>query len=203
MGLVPLLLFLGAGLLSPFFLRARKKTEQTEAVNNARQIQISLESFFVKYGSYPNAATIPSVIRDTGTTLTLGTKSSNDYLRQLIACGADERFFYSGTKRFRRSDERIDGGEALKKGEGGFAYVVASGEIDGSNPPVLIAPVIPGTKRFDPKPFDGKVVMLRNDGSATSWTLRKDGKIALGGGKFFDPAQPTWNGKPLSIAWPE
>jgi hypothetical protein len=51
--------------------------------------------------------------------------------------------------------------------------------------------------------FDGKAVILRLDDSAYSYLIRKDGKIAFGGGVVLDPASPMWNGKPLTIAWPE
>lgn len=91
----------------------------------------------------------------------------------------------------------------MKKGEGGFAYVVGMSEADGIDAPLVIAPVIPGKKLFDPKAFNKKIVILRIDGSAKSLTLRADGKIALGGGKVLDPANPMWNGKPITIAWPE
>jgi len=197
MGLVPLLLFLAAGLTAPFVLRARKKPYQTYAVNNARNIHKALSEFQAKYGSYPSPETIPLVIKETGTTLSLGTKSSNDFFRQLIATGVDERNFESGSKKFRYV------GKELKKGEGGFAYIVGMTEADSLKAPLVIAPVIPGKKLFDPEPFDKKVVMLRIDGSATSLTLRKDGKIVLGGGKVIDPANPMWNGKPITISWPE
>jgi hypothetical protein len=201
MGVVPLLLFF---LSAPLVFRSRKKAEQTEAVNNARELHKALYEFHVEYGSYPSPSTIPLVIENTRTTLALGTKSSNDYFRQLIAAGvSDERMFYSGSKKFRRPDGHINGGEALKKGEVGFAYIVGISDVDGSGAPLVIGPIIPGKKRFDPKPFQGKVVVLRVDGSATSLTLRKDGWIALGGGWGIDPANPEWYGKPITIAWPE
>lgn len=202
-GIASLLLFFVVGLLSPIVLRSRKGSAENISVNNAREIHKALFEFHVEYGSYPNPHTIPSVIARTGTTLPLGTKSSNDYFRQLIAMGADERMFYSASKKFRPSDRRVHGGEALKKGEGGFAYIVGLSEYDNSSLPLVIGPVAPGKKRFDPKPFGKRIVALRIDGSATCLTLRKDGKIALGGGKFLDPAFPMWDGKPITIVWPE
>lgn len=156
----------------------------------------------IEYGSYPNAFTIPLVIEATGTTLPLGTTSSNDYLRQLIATGADERWFRSGSKKFRHSDGRVDGAEALKKGECGFAYIVGLDETDGSSAPLVIAPVIPGKKKLDAKEFKGAVVVLRMDGSVTSIKLRKDGTFVIDG-TLVDPAHPEWKGKPFTIAWPE
>ena len=202
-GITSLLLFLVVALLFPVVLRSQRGARETIAVCNAREIHKALFEFHIEYGSYPNPDTIPSVIARTGTTLPLGKRSSNDYFRQLIAMGADERMFYSASKNFRPSNRRVDGGEALKKGEGGFAYVVGLSEDDNPSLPLVIGPVVPGKKRFDPKPFGKRIVALRIDGSATSLTLRADGKIALGGGKVIDPANPMWNGKPITIAWPE
>jgi len=181
----------------------RKDPNRTEAVNNAREVHKALWGFMEKYGRLPSPETIEEVRKSTGTTIPLGTASSNDYLRQLIAAGADERMFYSGSKKFRRSDGRVDGKHALEKGECGFAYVVGIGMSDNPSMPVLMGPVIPGEKRFDPKPFDKKVVLLRLDGSATSLTINIHGHIALGGGKSIDPANPEWEGMPINIVWPE
>lgn len=74
---------------------------------------------------------------------------------------------------------------------------------DDPTPPLLIAPVIPGSNRFDADPFDHKAVVLRIDGSAISYPIMKDGKIDMGGGVYLDPVHPMWNGKPITIAWPE
>lgn len=171
---------------------------------NAWQAHECLIEFAVEYGTFPNASTISRVRGDTGTLLYLGTKSSNDYLRQILARGkGDERMFEGGSRRFFMSDGQMDGAEALKRGECGFAYVVGLSTSDDPTTPLLIAPVIPVSNRFDPEPFDHKVVILRIDGSAISYPIMKDGKIDMGGGVHLDPAKPMWNGKPITIAWPE
>jgi len=196
--LVPLYLW-----VVPRNLRGPKKAGQTEAVNNAREVHKALWDFNAKYGRFPGPETIEEVRKSTGTSIPLGATSSNDYLRQLIAAGADEKMFHSGSQEFRRPDGLVDGKHALEKGECGFAYVVGVGMSDDPSMPLLIGPVIPGERRFDPKVFDKKAVMLRLEGSATSMTINIHGHIALGGGKVIDPASPMWNGKPITIAWPE
>lgn len=181
----------------------RKDPNRTEAVNNAREIYNVLWDFRSKYGRFPGPGTIDEVRLSTGNSIPLGADSSNAFLRQIVANGADERMFYSGSKKFRRPDRRVDGKHALEKGECGFAYVVGIRMWDNPSMPVLIGPVVPGEKRFDSEAFNKKAVMLRMDGSATSLTINKHGHIALGGGKSIDPAKPEWEGIPLTIAWPE
>jgi len=176
---------------------------QKDAVNNAREVHKELWSFMEMHGRFPSPETIEEVRKSTDNSIPLGTVSSNDYLRQLVVNGADERIFYSGSKRFRRPDGRVNGQYALEKGECGFAYVVGIQASDDLSMPVLIGPVIPGEKRFDSDAFNRKVALLRLDGSVVMTVINIHGHIALGGGKSIDPANPQWNGKPLTIAWPE
>jgi len=174
------------------------------AANNAREIHKALFDFDVEYGEFPSASSIPKVQVDSSTTMPLGTTSSNAYFRQLLAMGVgNEKMFYTGSGKFRKPDDLYDGARALQKGECGFAYVVGLSTSENTSTPLLIAPVIPCTKQFDQEAFKGKVVVLRIDGSAVSYPIRKDGKIDLGKGDLLDPAKPEWNGKPLTIAWPE
>ena len=74
-----------AGLTAPMVIRQRKKADQTEAVSNARQIGLALFEFETAYGSFPDSTTAPTVTENTGTTLTFGGSTANDYFRQLIA----------------------------------------------------------------------------------------------------------------------
>lgn len=203
-GIASLLLFLVVGLLSPIFLRSRKNADQTEAVNNAREIHKALFEFDVEFGEFPSASSIPKVRSETSTTIPLGTTSSNDYFRQLLAMGlGNEKMFYSKSRKSRRPDDLFDGVKALQKGECGFVYVVGLSTSEDTSTPLVISPVTPGANRFDPAIFKGKAVVLRIDGSAMSYTIRKDGKIDLGKGDLLDPAKPEWRGKALTIAWPE
>lgn len=61
----------------PVTLRARKATERTRALNNVRQIGLSLFEFEADYGSFPSATTVPDVKSRTGKTLGFGDGSSN------------------------------------------------------------------------------------------------------------------------------
>lgn len=203
LGAVPLL---AAPLIVPqvLYTQRRGPCGARMAVNNVRQVHQALFEFDVEYGNFPDAATIPKVQGDTSTTMPLGTITSNDYFRQLLALGlGNEAMFYAGSGKFGKPDDLFSGAKALQKGECGFAYVMGLSTSNDSSMPLVMGPVIPGSRRFDPEPLKGKAVILRIDGSAISYPIMKDGKIDMGGGVHLDPARPMWNGKPLTIAWPE
>ena len=176
-----------------------------EAVNNARQIGMALFEFETEYGKFPDSSTIEAVRKNTGTVLPLGTKNSNDYFRQLI--GADmtqyEPMFYAKVKGARKPDGLTDPTHALTKGEVGFTYLAGLSIVGNPSRPLVVAPMIPGTDRFDPKPFEGKAVLLRMDNSVTSLPIQKDGHVLLYGKNLFDPTNPIWDGKPPVIVWPD
>lgn len=192
--------------VAPMFIR-RKRTScgPTEQVHNARQIGLALYEFEVEYGKFPDATTIAAVRSKTGSLMPLGTKSSNDYFRQLMAGGIamSEAMFYAKGRGTHKPDGLMNGSQALAKGECGFTYL--SGLSSKGNPsrPIIVAPMIPGTDRFDPKPFEGKAVLLRLDNSVTSLPIDKNGHVIVGGKNLFDPSNPIWDGKPPVIAWPE
>lgn len=199
-------IIVSAVLTAPMTIRSRKKSDQTEAVNNARQIGLALYEFEYEYGAYPNAGTVAAVQKATGTTLSLGTKTSNDFFRQLIGGNftSSERMFYaSKIPGVRKPDDNITGTEALKKGECGFAYLLGARVTDNPKRPLVAAPMIPGTDRFDPKAYEGKAVVLRMDNSVTSFNIDKDGHIRIEGKLFMDPTNPIWDGHPPMIVWPE
>ncbi|MES2924143.1 MAG: hypothetical protein V4819_21510 [Verrucomicrobiota bacterium] len=199
-------LFVALVLTSPLTLRSRKRADQTEAVSNARQIGLALFEFQNQYGAYPNADTVVAVQKATGTKLSLGTKTSNDFFRQLIGGNftSSEKMFYAAKiPGVRKPDDNITGTEALKKGECGFAYFLGTKATDNPERPLAAAPMIPGTDRFDPKAYEGKAVVLRQDNSVTSFNIDKDGHIHIEGKLFMDPTNPIWDGHPPMIVWPE
>ena len=204
-GVVSIIIVL-AGLTAPLFIRRHHPRDQTEAVNNARQIGRALFEFEYEYGAYPNAVTVAAVQKATGTTLALGTKTSNDFFRQLIGGNftSSERIFYaSKIPGVRKPDDNITGTEALKKGECGFAYLLGASVTDNPRRPLVAAPMIRGTDRFDPKAYEGKAVVLRMDNSVTSFNIDKDGHIHIEGKLFMDPTNSIWDGHPPLIVWPE
>jgi hypothetical protein len=148
---------------------------------------------------------VPAVQSATGTKLSLGTATSNDIFRQLIAANFthSEKMFYAKSPGVKRPDDVITGAEALKKGECGFAYFL--GAKPGDNPKRLLAatPMIPGTDRFDSKALQGYAVVLKADNSVTSFPIDKDGHIQIEGKFLMDPTNPIWDGHPPKIVWPE
>jgi len=200
MGIVALLV-----LTAPLTLRSRKKPDQTEAVNNARQIGLALFEFETEYGRFPDATTIAVVQSKTGSHLPLGVKSSNDYFRQLLASGIapSEQMFYSKNRDTRKPDSLMAGSQALEKRECGFTYFLGATQSDTPSRPLVVAPMIPGTDRFDPEPFKGKAVVLKLDNSVTSLPIDKDGHVIFLGRNLMDPHHPVWEGHAPVIAWPE
>ncbi len=178
-----------AGLTAPMVIRQRKKADQTEAVSNARQIGLALFEFENDYGSYPDPTTATAVTDATGSTLTLGTGSSNDFFRQLLAgnYSQSEKMFYAKISKTKKPDDNISGAEALKAGEVGFAYMMkgTAGFNAGGNPgrPIACTPLLNNATdgTFDPAPFDSKAIILRMDNSATSINIKLDNTILLGG----------------------
>lgn len=182
-----------AGLTAPMVIRQRKKADQTEAVNNARQIGLALFEFETAYGSFPDATTATEVKNATETVLSLGTASSNDYFRQLIAAEVcqSEAMFYAKTAFTKKPDNVFNAtNNALAKGEVGFGYIMNTNNAfsTAGNParPIVAAPLAYpfSTGQFDTDLYDYKAVVLRIDNSVQSLQILKNTKLAqLGGGK--------------------
>lgn len=198
---------LGAAIaIPPMFIRRRGGCGQTEYVNNARQMGLALFEFETAYGKFPDPTTIAEVRKQTGTVLPLGTISSNDFFRQLIASGIaqSESMFYAKTSGVHKPDNVFAGAKALEKGECGYTYFLGAKVTDNPARPLIVAPMIPGTDRFDPKPFEGKAVVLKLDNSVTTFKIDKNGHaIASGGRNLMDPTNLIWDGHPPVIAWPD
>ena len=194
-----------SALIAPLMIRQSKCRGQTEEVNNARQIGLALYEFEAKYGKFPDATTIAAVRSKSGSALPLGTKSSNDFFRQLMAGGIaqSEAMFYTKGQSTRKPDGLMDGSNALAKGECGFSYLLGLSSKGNPSRPIIVAPLIPGTDRFDPKPFKGKAVLLKMDNSVTSLPIDKNGHVIVVGKNLFDPTNSIWDGKPPTIVWPE
>lgn len=194
-----------AGLAAPLVIRQRKKADQTEAISNARSFGVALFEFKEEYGSYPDDATAKAVADATETEKVTGS-TANDRFRQLIRAGItpSEWVFYAHIPGVHKPDGMIDGEHALDRGECGFAYIGNLVTTDEVARPIAITPLIPGTTRFDPKPFDGKAVILWTDNSVRSLPIdRKSGQVKLDGKNLLDPSHPVWGGKPPVIALPE
>ena len=146
-------------LVAPPMMRTTNRGYQAEAINNARQIGLALLEFEMDYG-YPNGTTVAAVTkRFPAHGFDLTGSSSNALFRQLFAAELtySELMFYAKTKDCKKPDGIITRGEALKRNEIGFSYI-AGLTSTGADPltPIVLTPLIPGTTKFDPKPFDGK-----------------------------------------------
>ena len=171
-----------------------KSAVVVEATSNARQIGLALFEFDREYGAYPSEATATLVTKkrpDHG--YDLSGKSSNALFRQLFAAEIiqSEAIFHAKADGIEMPDGDFSAGNALAPGEVAFGYV--AGLSTEGNPGRVLAfcPIIPGTDRFDPKPFDGKAVVLRMDNSVTSLSINEDGYAMLGGKTLFETGGDT------------
>jgi hypothetical protein len=204
-GLLSIVGLILLGLSAPLVLRSRKKTDQTEAVNNARQIGMALYEFEAEYGKFPDATTIAEVRKKTGSLLPLQMKTSNDFFRQLIAAGIvqSEVIFYAKISGCKKPSMWSVPSEDLAKSECGFSYLAGQSSSGNPSRPLVVTPLIPGTDRFDPKRFNGKAIILRMDNSVTSLPIQRDGHVMYNGMNLLDPANPVWGGEKFTIAWPD
>jgi prepilin-type N-terminal cleavage/methylation domain-containing protein len=204
-----------AGLTAPMVIRQRKKADQTEAVNNARQIGFGMFEFETEYGSFPGDSTGVIVNGNTQSTLTYSTADSNGYFRQLLGAGytQSENMFYAKVPGSLKPNGNIQGNEAVAAKECGFGYIIsgASGLSTGGNSarPYVVTPLL-GTSgdQFDVNPFDGKAVVLRIDNSVSSLQISPDKTVNLSPGKkLLDTGEGTvWEtpaGGALSIKFPK
>lgn len=204
-------IYLIAGLLltsaypASFVIRQRAYAHGTEASSNARSFSFALLEFDKEFGSYPNDDTIQKIQRFPGTDYDLEGTSSNSAFRQIIAAGISqsEQPYYANTPGTMKPDGDIAPGQALKKGEVGFAYI--SGLSSKSDPltPVAVSPLIPGTTKFLRERFARIAIVVHADGSLRSHVIAKDGHIYDKGVNLLSPKHPVWKGKAPDIRYPE
>ena len=175
------------------------------ASDNASRLLFSLYEFEEKYGKFPDASTIASVQRDSGTSVTLSDRTSNDLFAQLLVLNlvTRERTFHTAGESTRFPDEVLTTGSTLlQHGENSYAYIPGS-LAQAPDTPVIFAPVIPGTMILDPETFGGKALVVSTDSTRTFLPIDSFGKIILNGRDLFDPLQPFWNGKVPAVKWPK
>ena len=195
-------------LFAPLLLRRpHRGADRTEAMNNMRSVGMMLLEFDNEYGRFPDSSTAATVKSATSTPLTLGSSSSNQLFRQLLAGGGgkSEKPFWVKTASSPKKPDDIftSDATALAPGECGFAYIAGLKGTDDPATPVLMAPLLPGKLTFDPKPFAGKAVILHPDNSFSAYSIDKQGHVILNGLDLFDPRQPFWHGKTPNIKSPE
>jgi hypothetical protein len=201
-----ILIVILAGFTKPKVTICRKDANQTEAINNLRQIGLALHEFEKIFGEFPNEDTSALVImKHSSPGHNLSSSSSNALFRQLFAAeiAENELICYAKIGGVRKPDGDITPGKLLEKGEVAFAYVAGLSSTGNPARPIAFAPVIPGTKQFDPKPFKGNAVFLRADNSVVSMKIRKDGHVSLGGIDILSAENPIWDGRSPDIRYPE
>ncbi|MEO8616936.1 MAG: type II secretion system protein [Luteolibacter sp.] len=199
-----------AGLTAPMVIRQRKKADQTEAVNNARQIGLALFEFETEYGSFPDDSTATAVKDATDTGLVSGS-TSNDRFRQLIRAGIaqSETMFYAKSAYTKKPDGIMTtDAQALGEGENGFGILMdtTKGLSAAGNPsrPILATPfkvAMDGT--FDTDFFDGKAVVLKLDNSVTSLAIVKEsGNVKINGKTMTEVGPDTvWGVTTIVPTW--
>lgn len=198
-----------AGGIIGAILAQRKKADMTVAISNAKQLFMLMVEFDQDFGSFPNDDTASSDDDLKG----FKGKHSNDYLGQFIAGGyiQSEEIFYakggSPTKKKPDNDIRT-AAKTLEPGECGFAYIKGLSTSDNSGKPLLLAPMTGKGVKFDPKPYNGKAVVLRIDGSVQTYQIDANGDAILKNGKklFEGGADTVWGEKGFdtkSLLFPE
>jgi hypothetical protein len=183
-----------------------EKLARIDAKSNLKQIGLALFEFDNDFGNFPNDDTTKDVnlaFPKNGHNLT--GRSSNAAFLQLIATGitSSEYIFDARINGSIRPDEIIIPGEALKKSEVGFSYISDLSTSDDPLTPLVLTPLIPGTTKFDPKPFDGNAIILHIDQSVSIHIIAKDGHVYDKGINILSPKHPVWKGKTPDIRYPE
>ena len=175
----------------------RKKADMVAAVNNMKQLGILLLEFDNDYGAYPSDG---AANRDLELKSYQG-KFSNDYLGQLLAAGyidSEEIFYAKGGSKTKKNPDNVYKTKAttLEAGECGFSYVKGLSSFDRAATPVLLAPMTGEGFKFDPKPYNGKAIVLNVDGSVVRYDIDANGDVILPNGKnLFEGGKDSVWGK--------
>jgi hypothetical protein len=182
-----------------------KKANMTEAISNARQIGLAFMEFDNDYGAYPNDETLGTVNENSDVILTADDKSSDGYFRQLFAAGIvqTEAIFFAKIAGTKKGEPEDDATKVLGKGKNAFTYIAGLSSAGNASRPLILCPVIPGTTKFDPKPFDGKAIILKVDNSVTVHDIEDDGTLLIDGKDILSKDHPLWNGKAPDIRYPD
>jgi hypothetical protein len=187
------------------FLPKKVSADELEARSNLIQVYWELLVFDKDYGRFPDSTTVTRLHITKGTIDHLGTTSSNDFFRQIIATGnRRETIYFAASSVTPRKPNNILGIDALAKGECAFAYVSGLSAADDPSTPLAMAPVIPAKLCFERrKSYNNDAIILFIDGSVRSLPINRSGQVQLNGMDLFDPRQPFWKGKAPDIKWPE
>lgn len=177
-----------------------KKATTTRALMNARQIGMALLEFESNFGAYPSAETAEKVKKEFLKDVATKPVTSNEYLYQLVAAKVIEN---PDIFTWEKPGDAKPGEAAWGRlARCGYAYVTGMSTEGSPSRPLLIAPMAKDGPGYDPKPFDGKVVVLMVDCSVRALPIEKDGRVLIDGKDLLDPDQEYWGGKAPQIAKP-
>ena len=193
-----------AAVATPQIFKALKRAALAEAVNNAKQVKRTLDSFATDFdGVYPSDDTA-EYVAEGGT----GTTYSNDYFRQMFLAGSTEleTVFWVKNSAVAASAApdneikrggRIQADMVLEEGDVHWAYVTEQTNLDTGSRPLIVDGYKKDTSEWDPDTWDNKVIVLRIDGACKTMRMRNsDGKVLDGSKKDILSAQAdAWDGE--------
>lgn len=177
--------------------KQRRKADMTMTISHAKQIFYLLFEFDMDWGAFPSDETEKNDVDLKG----YKGKYSNDYLGQFFAGGyvKNEGIFFAkgGAPTDKKPDNDISTKKkTLEAGECGFAYYKGLSTSHHSRLPLLLAPMTGKGFKFNPKPYNGKAVVLHIDGSVRQYDIDENGDVVLPNGKkFFEGGKETAWGK--------
>lgn len=194
------------GLVTPNVLGQKKKAAFVTAISHNKNLGIALFEFETDYGSLPSPSTVSLInTKFPNHGHDLSGNSSNAIFRQIFIAGIidTEKLFFAKIPGAKKADNNIDPGHLLEKGEVAFAYISGHSQETSPSASVLLCPLIPGTTKFDPEPFEGQAAILHLDQSVSAYKIENDGHVYLDGIDILSPNHPIWDGKPPTIHYPE
>jgi hypothetical protein len=201
---IPISVGLVFALITPVQLLAERSKQLPVVLNNARQIWSGLEEFQASFGAYPSRDTIAEVKAATKSDWNLTDITANDLLKQLLLTGSvkTEEVFYVEAQGAKLPDDDFSTNEnALSAGECGFAYITGQSSAGNGGRPILVAPLIPQTFKFDPQPFNGLAVVLRLDGNVSTHPIDSSGNVIVDGMNLLDSNNSLWAGRGPVVTW--
>ena len=100
-------------------------------------------------------------------------------------------------------DHEKPGKGVLKELKHCFFSYIPGRSFDGPVRPLVLAPLNKDKKTFDPKPLNGKAVVMLSDISVHTLDINEDGVVMFKGKDLFDPKQDYWEGKAPEVKYPE
>ena len=181
--------------------------DRTKAMAHLKKVWIGVLTFENDNGMRPGQAVVKK-----GEVPGAKAASANDVFRQLLQGGVlnTEAFFYAKSAISRKPDNKIGSpqnnfAQSLEKGECAFLYVDNPEAKIGA--PLCAAP-LKSDHNFDAGAYNGKAVVLMNNGSVEVIKIDPEtGKLMVTrDGKTFDlfsADNPDFNGKKPRILYPE